>query len=185
MQRRWFACSSTGQTKRVAICRRCAARAATGATSEGGSARRRAVGALRRWVSSPRGDGDSAASDLARVRAPRRTGWRRSSTPMARCRSRGGIGTPGWTTPYALLLWHAVPGFEERESGARSLAARLQGQTLPRDEDNRRGDRPRCDGGRLAVGREHAFLGRADGAGHTGALPEGLHDHGASRPGFT
>ena len=30
------------------------------------------------------------------------------------------IGIPGWTTPYALFLWHAVPGFEESRHRARA-----------------------------------------------------------------
>ena len=44
------------------------------------------------------------------------------------------IGSPGWTTPHALLLWHAVPGFEEASRAARAWLLGLQGKTLPREE---------------------------------------------------
>jgi hypothetical protein len=44
------------------------------------------------------------------------------------------IAIPGWTTPYALFLWHAVPGFEESQRRARAWLLGLQGKTLPRSE---------------------------------------------------
>jgi hypothetical protein len=79
------------------------------------------------------GNRDSAASDLAGARSAAE--WLAvSQRPDGSLPVSTEIGVPGWTTPYALLLWHAVPGFEESRSRARAWLLGLQGKTLPRSE---------------------------------------------------
>ncbi len=43
-----------------------------------------------------------------------------------------GIVTPGWATPYAILIWHALSGFEDSRRRARAWLIQLEGVTLPR-----------------------------------------------------
>ena len=45
-----------------------------------------------------------------------------------------GIETPAWTTPYGLLLWSGMRGFESSRSHGRNWLLQLQGRTLPRGE---------------------------------------------------
>ena len=42
--------------------------------------------------------------------------------------------TPAWTTPYALLLWSGIPGFETSRNDARKSLLRLKGRTVPRGQ---------------------------------------------------
>jgi hypothetical protein len=79
------------------------------------------------------GNRDSAASDLGNAR--RAAEWTAAiqhsdgSLPVS-----AEIETPAWTTPYAMLLWRAVPCFEKSRSRAGAWLLGLQGQALPRDE---------------------------------------------------
>ncbi len=77
--------------------------------------------------------------------------------------------TPGWTTPYALLLWKALATREpECRCAARWLLG-IKGRATPRSDDPEPHRRARHDAGRVALGRRHPLLGRTDGAGHPGA----------------
>jgi len=42
------------------------------------------------------------------------------------------LGLPGWATPYAILLWSEVPGYEAARRRARSWLLALAGKTIPR-----------------------------------------------------
>jgi hypothetical protein len=42
--------------------------------------------------------------------------------------------TPGWATPYALLLWNASGGYEPQRARARAWLLRIEGRTLPRTD---------------------------------------------------
>ena len=121
-----------------------------------------------------------AVPRAARLRA-RRPAGRRPRGPRGRGRLArgdpapdGSLGlsatqpTPGWTTPYALLLWKALA---TREPGVprRPMAARDQGPGDPSLGRPRAHRRARHDAGRVALGRRHPLLARTDGAGHPGA----------------
>jgi hypothetical protein len=78
------------------------------------------------------GHQDSAASDLAAAR--KAAEWTAAiqhsdgSLPVV-----ADIATPAWATPYAMLLWRAVPGFEQSRSRACAWLLGLQGQAIARD----------------------------------------------------
>jgi hypothetical protein len=42
-----------------------------------------------------------------------------------------GLASPGWSTPYALMLWSALPGFQDAESRARSWLLGREGKAIP------------------------------------------------------
>jgi hypothetical protein len=77
------------------------------------------------------GDALSAQEDLATAR--RSAGWLAmvqrpdGSVPVSRT-----IDTPGWATPYAILLWHALSGFEQSRRRGRGWLIQIEGLTLPR-----------------------------------------------------
>jgi hypothetical protein len=78
------------------------------------------------------GNGDSAASDMAGARGAAE--WAAAiqhsdgSLPVF-----AGTLTPAWATPYAMLLWHAVPDFVKSRGRAGAWLLGLQGQSIPRD----------------------------------------------------
>ena len=79
------------------------------------------------------GNPDSASGDLAGARSAAE--WTATiqdshgSLPVS-----GDVPGPSWATPYAMLLWQAVPGFEKPRSQAAGWLLGLKGQALPRDE---------------------------------------------------
>jgi hypothetical protein len=44
------------------------------------------------------------------------------------------IETPAWATPYAMLLWNELGGYQEPRNRARACLLRVQGKSLPRSE---------------------------------------------------
>jgi hypothetical protein len=46
------------------------------------------------------------------------------------------LSTPGWATPYGLLLWRGLPAYESARARARAWLLRLEGQTLARTADS-------------------------------------------------
>ena len=118
------------------------------------------------------GDRDGRRRRPRPALAPRPTGSPRSSGPTARSASRRTRPTPGWTTP----LRHARSGrrsgvHADRAARARRVAARAEGPTLPRSDDPGPRRRARHDARRLALGRRHPLLARADRAGGPGPRP--------------
>ena len=80
--------------------------------------------------------------------------------------------TPGWATPYAILVWQALG---EHERCLATRAPRGCSTSRPDDVAGRRPQedrRPRHDARRLALGRRHAFLARADRDGRAGPRRE-------------
>ena len=65
------------------------------------------------------------------------------------------------------------PAYDEVRRRARAWLIQLEGMTLPHGHAAGHSDRARLELDRLAVGRRHAFLARADGTGDPGALPRG------------
>jgi hypothetical protein len=76
------------------------------------------------------GDGETSCSDIATSHEA--AGWlaaiQRSdgSLPVSSC-----LPSPGWATPYALLLWSALPGYQEKGWRARTWLLETKGETLP------------------------------------------------------
>ena len=52
------------------------------------------------------------------------------------------LASPGWSTPYALLLWSALPGYQEAESRARSWLLGREGKVTPIEKGPLKSDRP-------------------------------------------
>jgi len=77
------------------------------------------------------GDALSAEEDTATAR--RSAGWLATiqqadgSVPVSQH-----IVTPGWATPYAILLWRALSGFDEARRRARGWLIQLEGLAAPR-----------------------------------------------------
>jgi len=79
------------------------------------------------------GDEHSSAADHAACRAG--AAWMAAiqraegSLPVSQS-----VGTPGWTTPYAILLWSGVPGHEAARRRARIWLLGIAGKTIPRSK---------------------------------------------------
>jgi hypothetical protein len=125
----------------------------------------------------------SAASDLACARAT-------AEWMTAILRSDGSlpvvaeVETPAWTTPYAMLLWNAVGGYEEPRKRARASLLHVQGQSLPRDVDTAGviGHDPTVRGWPW-VESTHSWV-EPTALATLALCREGLHDHGRVRAGI-
>jgi hypothetical protein len=129
------------------------------------------------------GDRASAASDLAGARATAEwmTAIQRPDGSLAVVAE---VETPAWTTPYAMLLWNALGGYEEPRMRARGSLLHVQGQSLPRNEDTARviGHDPTVRGWPW-VESTHSWV-EPTALATLALCREGLHDHGRVRAGI-
>ncbi len=129
------------------------------------------------------GHSASAASDLAGARATAEwmTAIQRAdgSLPVV-----AEVETPAWTTPYAILLWSAVGGYQEPRMRARASLLHVQGQSLPRDVDTARviGHDTTVRGWPW-VETTHSWV-EPTALATLALCREGLHDHGRVRAGI-
>jgi hypothetical protein len=89
------------------------------------------------------GYGATSTSDLAICHQA--AAWMAAmQQPDGSLRAAGGVAVPEWSAPYALLLWSALHGYDERESRALSWLMSRQGTTqrISRSEDNVIGHNP-------------------------------------------
>ena len=129
------------------------------------------------------GDCTTDANDLAgaRVTAEWMAGIQRcdGSLPVV-----AEIETPAWTTPYAILLWSALGGYQDPRTRARACLLHVQGQSLPRDQLTAKviGHDPTVRGWPW-VESTHSWV-EPTALAALALCQEGLHTHGRVRAGI-